>query len=89
MTNDHALQIVSTFVQTTLVATGPVLGVALVIGTGVGVMQTATQVNEPSISYAIKVAGLVGLLLVAGPALSEKVVSYTRASFSDIAKVVH
>ncbi len=88
MTNDHALQLISTFVQTTLAATGPVLGVALVVGTGVGVLQTATQVNEPSIAYAVKVAGLVALLLVAGPALAEKVLSYTRATFGDVAHVV-
>ncbi len=88
MTSDHALQIISSFVSTSLVAIGPVLVVALVVGTGVGVLQTATQINEPSIAYAMKVAGLVALLLIAGPALAEKVVSYTRTTFADVANVV-
>ena len=88
MTSDHALQVISSFVSTSLIAIGPVLTVALVVGTGVGVLQTATQINEPSIAYAMKVGGLVALLLIAGPALAEKVVSYTRASFADVATVV-
>ena len=88
MTSDHALELVQAFTQTTLVAVGPVLGIAAVLGTVVGVMQTATQIQEPSIAYAVKVAGLTALFLVAGPALAQKIVSYTHASFEGIAHVV-
>lgn len=89
MTSDHALQLVSTFTQQTLIATGPLLAVAAVVGTLVGVMQTATQIQEPSIAYAFKVAAMTALLLVAGPAIAQKVVGYTHDCFDGIAHVVH
>lgn len=87
MTSDQAFDLFTQFTTATLYLAGPVLAVAVLAGTLVGVAQTATQVNEPSISYGVKVAALVGFLLLAGPVLAEKLTTYTRATFASIAHV--
>lgn len=87
MTTEQAFDLFSQFATATLYLAGPILAVAVLAGTLVGVAQTATQVNEPSISYGVKVAALVGLLLIAGPALAEKLTTYTRTAFASIAHV--
>lgn len=87
MTTDQAFDVFNQFATATLYLAGPVLAVAVIAGTTVGVAQTATQVNEPSVSYGVKVAALVGFLLLAGPLLAEKLTSYTRSTFASIAHV--
>ena len=88
MTVEHALTLLLAFLQAAIVLVGPVLAVAAVIGTLTGVLQTATQIQEPSIAYAAKVLGIVVLLLFAGPAMIDKALSYTKTCFADVARVV-
>lgn len=88
MTTDGAMTILGNFLETGLYVAAPLLAVAVVIGVGIGVVQTATQINEPAIGYAAKVAGLVALTLFAGPAIADKLLGYTRDTFRSIAHVV-
>jgi len=88
VTVEHALTLLLAFLQAAIVLVGPVLAVAAVIGTLTGVLQTATQIQEPSIAYAAKVLGIVVLLLFAGPAMIDKALSYTKTCFADVARVV-
>jgi len=87
MTVDHAMTLLASFLQAAAMLIGPILLVAAVVGTFIGVMQTATQIQEPSIAYGAKVAAIVVLLLFAGPALVDRVLGYTRACFTDVARV--
>lgn len=89
MTPDHALTMIRLFVVAALSVAGPVLVVALVAGVVVGIVQTATQINEPSLSYIVKVLALVLVLVTAGPALGSQVVGYMRRNLQSIAEVVH
>lgn len=88
MTTDHALTLLTRFLEVALYATAPLLAVAAIVGILVGIVQTATQINEPAIAYAAKVTGVLALVLIAGPAISDKLLAYTRNSFSSIAHVV-
>jgi flagellar biosynthetic protein FliQ len=88
VTSDQALDLFTGFVTATLYLVGPVLAVAAIAGTLIGIVQTATQINEPSIGYAVKVAALIGLMLVVGPTLAEKMISYTRVTFERVGHVV-
>ncbi len=74
--------------RVTLWISGPLLAIALVAGLLVGVAQTVLQINEASVSFVVKVAALVGVLVVLGPVLASKVVDYTRGSLQAIEHVV-
>ena len=88
MTPDHALTVIRNFIIAALSVTGPVLVVALFAGVLVGIVQTATQINEPSLSYIVKVTALIGIMVTAGPALGAQVVTYMRNSLQAISQVV-
>jgi flagellar biosynthesis protein FliQ len=89
VTTDQAVALVTHLLRTTLFVVGPLLGAALVAGVLVGIMQTATQVNEASISFLVKVAAVVVLGVVLGSQLATYVLDYTKQSFEAIAEVVH
>ena len=88
MTPDHALALLTTLIQVTFVIAGPLLVASLLGGLLVGVIQTATQINEASIGYVVKAIAIVLVLLLFGPNMSERAVSYARSSFQSIETVV-
>jgi flagellar biosynthesis protein FliQ len=88
MTTDSAVTLLTKFVEISLYVGMPLLAVAAVVGVVVGVIQTATQINEPAIAYAAKVAGMLAIILFVGPAIFDKMLAYTRGSFDAVAHVV-
>ncbi|HVH43280.1 MAG TPA: flagellar biosynthetic protein FliQ [Labilithrix sp.] len=88
MNGDQALQMVLEALRVTLWVCGPLLAVALVAGLLVGVAQTVLQINEGSVSFVVKVAAVIGVLVVMGPMLATKVLDYTRNSLQAIEHVV-
>ncbi len=88
MSGDQALALILDCLYMALWAAGPILAVALVAGLMVGVAQTVLQINEASVSFVVKVAAVIAVLLVIGPALATKVVDYTRGSLRAVEHVV-
>lgn len=88
MSPDQAASLISDMFRTMLFVIGPCLGAALVAGVIVGIVQTATQINDPSISFLVKAGALVLVSLFLGPQLVSYIMDYTRATFGAIAQVV-
>lgn len=88
MNADAALDLMMAFVEILLLLSTPLLLLSLVIGVGVGILQTATQIQEASISYVAKSLALIGLLLVVGPKLFSHMVTYTKGRIHAIEEVV-
>ena len=88
MSPDHALQLMMGMLEATLVIVGPILAATLVSGVVVGVVQTATQINEASVGYVVKAAAVVLTLLALGPTMVEKAAAYARHSIEAVATVV-
>jgi flagellar biosynthesis protein FliQ len=68
---------------------GPVMLVMLVIGLGVGILQTATQVKESSIPFVFKLAGLAALSTAAGRLMLGGVESYATRLILAIPGLLH
>jgi flagellar biosynthesis protein FliQ len=88
MNGDQALGLVLDALRAALWVAGPVLVIALLAGIVVGMAQTVLQLNEASISFVVKVIAVVGVLLVLGPFLAQKLVDYTKHSLGSIEHVV-
>ncbi len=56
----------------------PMLGVGLVVGIVISVIQAATQIQESTLTFIPKVVSIFLALLVAFPWMLDKMVSYTR-----------
>ncbi len=88
MNPDQALAMIAQMLHMTMFIAGPILMASLAAGVGVGVIQTATQVNEASVSYVVKVLAVVGVLAAVGPMMAEHAVGYMRESFDALEHVV-
>ena len=65
MTEEQVIEIGQETIKTLLLLSGPILGVALVIGVVVSLLQAVTQINEATLSFIPKLIGilLVGMIL--------------------------
>lgn len=70
-----------------LLVSAPPLGAALVVGTAIGVLQAATQVQEPSIGVAPRLAAVVGALALAAPWIGAHVVRFAAECLDLAARV--
>ena len=68
---------------------GPILGLMLVIGLAVSILQTATQVREASISFVLKLAGLAALTSLGGAFMMGAMERYAINLFNAIPSLLH
>ena len=66
----------------------PMLGVALVLGLVVSIVQAVTQIQEQTLSFIPKIIGLAVVLVVGGPWMLGQIVSYTQQLYSSIPALV-
>jgi flagellar biosynthesis protein FliQ len=59
----------------------PLLGVSLIVGLVISIFQAVTQINEMTLTFVPKLIGLGAVLLILGPWMLEKILSYTADLF--------
>ncbi|MGJ8544689.1 MAG: flagellar biosynthesis protein FliQ [Sulfitobacter sp.] len=67
MTETQAYDVISETLMAVLLASGPVLGVALVIGLVIAFFQALTQIQEMTLTFVPKIVMIFVTLLVATP----------------------
>jgi flagellar biosynthesis protein FliQ len=88
MSPETALGEISRGLQMALTLGGPALVAVLVVGVAVGVLQAATQINEPTIAFVVKVVGLVVVLATTGHFLLGRMVAFTTDLFHRIPHLI-
>lgn len=74
-------------VQSILLATklaAPILGVSLGIGLFVGLIQSATQIQEQTLTFVPKLAGVALVIIVTGHWMLSQVIAFTQGLFDMI-----
>ena len=88
MNIDQSIALMRTMLETSIFVAGPLLAAALIGGVVVGIIQTATQVNEMSVAFVVKASLVILVFIVAGTTIAEHSIRYARQSFTAIADVV-
>ena len=84
MTQELVLDIMRrSMVLATATAT-PILGIGMIVGLFIAVIQAATQIQESSLNFVPKLVAIGIVLLIAGPWMLDTLVSFTRTLFSEM-----
>ena len=70
-----------------LVLSAPTLIVATVVGLLIGLLQALTQIQDQTLSFAIKVAAVFIILIVFGSWTNDQIVVYTQEIFDNFGKL--
>ena len=66
----------------------PLLGVGLVVGVLVSIIQAVTQIQEQTLSFIPKVLAMAVVLVVGGPWMLNQLLAYTAELWSSIPNMV-
>ena len=88
MIPEVALTEIGRGLQMALLLGAPPLLAVLAIGVAVGIVQAATQLNEPTIAFVAKAIGLAATLALTGHFLLGKLVGFTTDLFHRIPHLI-
>jgi len=57
----------------------PILLTAIVVGVVIGLFQSVTQIQEPTLSFVPKFAAMGLVIIISGPWMLQEIVTYTQA----------
>jgi flagellar biosynthesis protein FliQ len=78
-------------VQSILLATklaAPILGVSLAVGLFVGLIQSATQIQEQTLTFVPKLAGVALVIVITGHWMLAQVIAFTQGLFEMIPHLI-
>jgi len=84
MSSDTALRLVGELLWTALLIGAPILGITLLVGLVVSVIQVVTQVQEMSLTFVPKIIAAVAVIVIFGPWMLRKLVLYASSLISGI-----
>lgn len=89
MTEAFVLTLAQQTIMLTLMLAGPVLLVSLLIGSLVSLVQAATQINEVTMTFIPKIAGIILVLLLLGSWMLQQILTFTSNLFTSLPSLVH
>ncbi len=84
MKSDVAIQLLSDVLWNALLISAPLLGVTLVVGLMISVLQVVTQVQEMSLTYIPKIVAAVIVLVAFGPWMLKRLVAFSAGLIINI-----
>lgn len=89
MTQEAVMTLAQSALAVTVVLAAPVLLVSMVIGLVVSIFQAVTQINEMTLTFIPKIAGIFVALVVLGPWMMATLLGFTRSLFLQLATLPH
>ncbi len=81
MTETTVLELGREAAQITLLLILPLLGVSLIVGLVIGIIQSATQIHEATVNFVPKLLAIFAVLAVLGPWMLQNAVKFTADLF--------
>lgn len=88
MSPDDVLNLGREALWMTALISAPLLITVLLVGTIIGMLQAATQINEMTLSFIPKLIALVAILVAAGPWMLHLLIDFTTRLYSSIPNVL-
>jgi flagellar biosynthetic protein FliQ len=88
MSQDTVVNLASQAIALALSVAGPLLVASLAIGLLVSVFQAVTQIQEQTLSLIPKIVGIVLVIVVLGPWMLDRIVTYTTNLYGSIPSMV-
>ncbi|NCC24554.1 MAG: flagellar biosynthetic protein FliQ [Deltaproteobacteria bacterium] len=88
MTPEFVIGFARQSIELTLTIALPMLGVGLLVGVFVSMVQAATQIQEMTLTFVPKIIAVFLALLFTFPWIMDKIVTFTREVFLNLPKYI-
>lgn len=87
MTESYVIGLGKNTLTVALILVAPMLTVSLVVGLGVSIFQSMTQIHEMTLTFVPKVAGVALVLLLLGSWMNQHLLQFTTNLLSSMARL--
>lgn len=84
MTEAFVMTLAQKAITMALILAGPVMLVSLLVGSLISLVQAATQINEPTLSFVPKMIGIILVLVVLGSWMLQQILVFTSELFNSL-----
>ncbi len=84
MSQDFVLHLAEQTVYITILIMGPIIGIALIVGLIVSILQATTQIQEQTLTFVPKIIVMMIFLVIFGPWMLTKLLDFTVFIFSNL-----
>lgn len=88
MTPEYVVSLGGEAVRLTLLLSAPLLGVGLIVGLVIAILQATTQVQEMTLTFVPKIVAVLLSLLVSAPWMLDKMTAFINQIISNIPHVM-
>jgi len=88
MSQDQVISICVSAMELAMKIALPMLLVGLIVGLLVSIFQAVTQIQEQTLSFIPKIAGLAVVLVIGGPWMLGQLLTWTEELYGQIPKLV-
>jgi flagellar biosynthetic protein FliQ len=79
-----ALDLVRPAIWTILVASGPAVGAAMVVGVAIALLQALTQVQEMTLTFVPKIVVILAVITLMAPFIGSQIYAFTEIVYARI-----
>ena len=84
MSSEFVISMAEKAVYVTLMISGPLLAIALIVGLLVSIFQATTQIQEQTLAFIPKIVAVLLALIFFGPWMLSTILSFTTELFSKL-----
>lgn len=84
MNEADALDLAQFAIWTVLTAAGPAVGIAMLIGVAIALVQALTQIQEITLTFVPKIVAVLVVVAFTGPFIGGQISSFTNVIFERI-----
>ena len=84
MTPEFVVGFARQSIELALMISLPMLGIGLIVGVSVSIIQAATQIQEMTLSFIPKIISIFVALLLSFPWIMDKMINFTQTVFLNI-----
>ena len=84
MNETDALEILQSAIWTIIIASGPAVGVAMIVGTAIALMQALTQVQELTLTFIPKIVAILVTISFTATFIGAQVYQFTILAYSRV-----
>jgi flagellar biosynthetic protein FliQ len=88
MNQDVVISLATQAMSLALKISIPLLGVGLLVGVLISIIQAVTQIQEQTLAFIPKVLAMAAVLVIGGPWMLNQLLSYTSELWSSIPNMV-
>jgi flagellar biosynthesis protein FliQ len=88
MSQDVVISLATQAMSLALKISIPLLGVGLLVGVLISIIQAVTQIQEQTLAFIPKVLAMCAVLVIGGPWMLNQLLSYTSELWSSIPNMV-